>query len=80
LIKNRTNVICASGASVSQYLFQGDYVYVFDPGNCGADLMAVVYNSECSQIGGLGGIAGNNIINGTQFNPNAKFIKTIWTE
>jgi hypothetical protein len=70
--------ICDSGGSVKQFLFQGDYVYVFDPGNCGADLMASVYNSKCQSIGGLGGFAGNVIINGERFDQKGKYIKTIW--
>jgi hypothetical protein len=81
LIKNHSKemFLCETGASAKQYLFQGDYVYVFEPGNCGADMMAPVYNSSCNCIGGLGGIAGNIIINGVRFDQKAKYIKTIWT-
>lgn len=80
LIKNHENemFLCESGASVEQFLFQEDYVYVFDPGDCGADMIAPVYNSNCQHIGGLGGFTGNLIINGVRFDQSAKFIKTIW--
>ena len=71
--------LCETGASVGQYLFQGHIVYVFGPGNCGADMMAPVYNSNCDCIGALGGFAGNLIINGARFDQEAKYIKTIWT-
>ncbi len=82
LIKNHKNemFLCETGASVKQYLFQGDYVYVFDPGNCGADMMAPVYSSDCKYLGGLGGFVGNIIINGVRFDQNSTYIKTIWTD
>jgi hypothetical protein len=81
LIKNNQGAmfLCETGASVNQYSFQGAYVYVFEPGNCGADMMSDVYNSDCELLGGLGGIAGNSIINGVRFDQKATFIKTIWT-
>ena len=71
--------LCETGASVQEYLFQGDFVYVFDPGRCGADMMAVVYSSNCEHLGGLGGFAGNLLINGVRFDQNSTYIKTIWT-
>jgi len=69
---------CDTGARVDQYLFQGKLVYVFDPGNCGADMEAQVYDSSCNKIGALGGFTGNNLINNVLFNQNATFQKTIW--
>lgn len=80
LIKNQNGMfLCETGASVSQYSFQGEDVYVFDPGNCGADMMAPVYSSDCKYLGGLGGFVGNLLINGVRFDKEAKYIKTIWT-
>jgi hypothetical protein len=60
-------------------LLQGDYVYVFEPGNCRADMIAPVCNSSCDCIAGLRGFAGNLIINGVRFDQKANYIKTIWT-
>jgi hypothetical protein len=82
LIKNHKNemFLCETGASVKQYSFLGDYVYVFDPGNCGADMMAPVYSSDCEYLGGLGGFIGNIIISGVRFDQNSTYIKTIWTD
>lgn len=82
LIKNHIGVLtlCETGASVRQYLFQGQDVFVFGPGNCGADMAASVYNDECVVLGGLGGISGNLIINGQRFDQGAIYIKTIWTD
>jgi hypothetical protein len=81
LIRNHKNtvVLCETGASVKQYSFQGNSVYVFDPGTCGADMMAPVYSSDCEYLGGLGGFAGNILIDGVRFDLNSTYIKTIWT-
>jgi hypothetical protein len=75
----KTYSFCKKGGSVSQYSFQNKIVYVFDPGLCGADMAAGVYNESCVNIGILGGIAGINVVNGEIFYGHAKFIKTIWT-
>jgi hypothetical protein len=70
---------CETGASVTQYLFQGEILFVFNPGNCGSDMTADIYNESCISIGYLGGNAGNNIVNGVLFTKVAKFQKTIWS-
>ncbi len=69
---------CNSGAKVSEYTFQGNTVYVFDPGICGADMTSEVANNKCETLGHLGGITGNTKINGEDF-AKAKFVKTIWS-
>jgi hypothetical protein len=80
LIKSSDNImfLCETGAHVDEYIFQGNRVYVFEPGNCGADLQAPVYDSNCNQIGALGGFIGNILINNIPFHLYAKFQKTIW--
>jgi hypothetical protein len=70
--------LCETGAQVDEYLFQGKTVYVFDPGNCGADMQTNVYDSNCNMIGALGGFIGNIYINNVRFDQNAIFQKTIW--
>lgn len=72
--------ICENGASVSQYSFKGGHVYVFSPGNCGADMGANVYNESCQKIGFLGGFAGNYIIDNVNFYEEAVFSKIIWED
>ena len=69
---------CDSGANVKEYEFQGETVYTFWPGNCGADMTSEVTDSDCNSIGHLGGITGNTKINGEEFS-NAKLKKTIWS-
>ena len=63
----KSNLPCESGKSVYRYTFNDRYVYVFNPGNCGADMMADVYDEDCHRICGLGGIAGNLICEGVNF-------------
>jgi len=63
--------------SIREYKFQGEIVYVVDPGSCGADLASGVYDSDCNGIGQIGGISGNTEVNGEDFS-HAKFIRTIW--
>ena len=68
---------CAS-AHVDEMNFQSKTVYVFDPGNCGADMTKDVINTDCKVIGSLGGITGNTKINSTEF-ATAKFVQTVWS-
>ena len=72
--------LCESGASVGQMLFQGEYVYVFYEGSCGADRASSVINQNCEFLGNLGGFAGNTKINGIEFSENAVFQKYIWKQ
>ena len=76
-IKSQT---CDTGASVSEWLFQGEHVYMFADGTCGADFGAAVLNQNCESIGNLGGISGALTINGINFYQNATKIKTIWEQ
>ena len=69
---------CESGKSIYRYQFQGSHVYVFNPGNCGADMMSDVYDEECNVICGLGGIAGNTSCNNEEFSSNATDELLIW--
>ena len=66
-----------SDAKVNEYEFQSAIVYVFEPGSCGADLAAPVYEKNGHELGYLGGIVGNTKINGQEFN-SAKFVRTVW--
>jgi len=74
------NPICDTGASVSEWLFQGEYVYVFADGTCGADIGASVYNQNCEFLEYLGGFAGYTEINGVDFYQNATRLKIIWEQ
>ena len=75
----KNNSICEKGSKIIEYKFQGEIVYVFKNGNCGADLASGVFDIECNALGELGGFAGNTEINGEDF-LNARFRKTIWKQ
>lgn len=70
-------ISCNQGTNVKEYKFQSNRVYVFDPGTCGADMTSEVMDENCNSLGFLGGIAGNNTINGESFD-HAKYIRTVW--
>ena len=72
------NSSCQYGASVKEYKFQGEIVYAFDIGWCGADMPTGIINRDCNSIGSLGGIRGNTIVNGADFS-TAIYLRTIWS-
>ena len=81
LIKHPTGLgLCDSGAFLNLYSFQGQNVYVFHPGQCGADMASTVFSENCENLGILGGIAGNTKINGVEFGQVAVKIKTLWKD
>lgn len=63
--------------SVEEYNFQDNLVYLISQGTCGADLGTTVLDSNCKNIGVLGGFIGNDMINGEDFS-SAVFIRVIW--
>ncbi len=70
---------CSSGATVKQYTFRNQNVYVFDQGTCGADFAQPVLNETCDTLGFLGGISGNGGIQGQNFYATATYVSTIWS-
>ena len=68
---------CDSGATVKEYIFQSQHVFVFDFGPCGADMALPVLNSSCDTLGYLGGFIGNTVINNEEFS-HSVFLSTIW--
>lgn len=75
--ENNTS-LCESGKSLYRYKFQDDLVYVFNPGDCGSDMMSEVFDEDCNRICGLGGIAGNLMCNGENFWDEATDETLIW--
>ncbi|HAB35778.1 MAG TPA: hypothetical protein DCE58_04165 [Cryomorphaceae bacterium] len=69
---------CASGAHLDKYSFQGQPVYLFEPGTCGADMPTYVLDQHCDTLGFLGGFAGFTQIQGIDFASNASFQGSIW--
>ena len=75
--KNNVN-FCETGKSVYRYKFQDQFVYVFNPGNCGADMMSNVYDEDCNLMCNLGGIAGIVLCNDENFSEKAIDETLIW--
>ncbi len=69
--------MCPDTGDVKEYLFQGKQIYVFNPGDCGADMTSEVIDSQCNTLGFLGSITGNTKINNEDFS-NAVYVRTIW--
>jgi hypothetical protein len=69
---------CTSSAHVDEYQFQGQPVYLFEPGTCGADMPTYVLDAQCDTLGFLGGFAGFTQIQGLDFASNSSFQGTIW--
>lgn len=76
-IKEFEEYSLCNDASVEEYNFQGESVFVFQHGTCGRDVSAKVMDSDCNVLGQLGGLDGNDEINGASFS-SATFIKTTW--
>lgn len=68
-----------NGASVKEYVFQNQFVYVFDAA-CGNDMTATVIDEHCNVLGELGGLSGNMTINGVNFEANASYTQTLWSK
>ena len=73
-----SRLTCDSGAQVLRYDFQGEQVYVFDRGNCGADMPLEVYDNHCHKICSLGGIEGNTICDSLIFEENESNRLLLW--
>jgi hypothetical protein len=75
---------CKEGANVQEYIFKektgNKTVYVIDYGNCGADFTFPVIDSDCNELGELGGITGTRDINGQNFYANAEYVRTVWEQ
>ena len=75
----KKTAFCEDGSKVKEYKLQGEIVYLFENGNCGADLASGVFDSECNELGWIGGLTGNTEINGVEFS-TANYRKTIWSQ
>jgi hypothetical protein len=77
LVSFDTNESC-DGATVKRYNFQGNDVFLFDPGQCPEADSIRVMDADCNILGYLGGILGNSHINGVEFYSNSEFEAMVW--
>lgn len=66
----------SSEASVTQYLYNGQNVFSFDPGVVYPDIMTTVVNGNCEVVCQFGGIAGMNTC--PDFSQNAVVVGVVW--
>lgn len=67
-----------SNASVNRFTFQGQFVYLFDRGEC-AEMDSIEVRSEnCDLLGYLGGYLNNANINGLVFFSSAEHDALVW--
>ncbi|MGB0883453.1 MAG: DUF6970 domain-containing protein [Flavobacteriales bacterium] len=71
-------IACYDFARVDKYWYQGEYVYVFFPGDCDEGEISEIKNQNCYSVGYLGGISNNEQVNGQNFYNHAHFEATIW--
>jgi len=77
-IANFGEEVCDTGASVKQYLFQGETTYAIHFGNCIADYHDLILDENCDTLGLIGGFTGSTEINGVDYYATAKLEATIW--
>lgn len=61
---------------VDAYLYQGECVYIIDPGSGYADWLHTAYNEDCQVICEFGGFAGMNTCQ--DFDENTEDLGVIW--
>jgi hypothetical protein len=63
---------------VNRYIFQEKTVYLIDDGMGQLDSQSKITDSNCNELGYLGGMMGNTKINGEDFFATAIHVKTVW--
>ncbi len=71
----RQESLLCKDASVDIYLFQGERVFVVNPGTCGNDLTSSVYDEQCNFLCYLGGFAGIDTCLNVSFSQEAEFVR-----
>ena len=65
-------------AHVDAYFYNGEKVYIFDPGSGYADWLFTAYNQDCEVICEFGGISSLNTC--TEFDNNSEYLGVIWED
>ncbi len=81
-IREKTEMFCKSNSApedeVIEFILQNETVYAFNNANGEADGVVYIYNSECEELGYLGGYLGIRKINGVVFSDSAIFVRHVW--
>ena len=75
--KDKTKDVSNIYASILEYEFQNNVLYVFDLNAGETDARAEIYSSTCSIYGYLGGPEKNVMVNGEDFK-SAVFKRRVW--
>lgn len=75
--KEKTKSTKSNYATILEYEFQNQIVYVFDLNAGETDARADIYTASCSFFGYLGGPEKNTIVNGEDFK-SAVFKRKVW--
>ena len=76
VVFERTQV-CGDDATVNEYSYLNQRVFVLNPGICFSELGSEVINADCASLGYLGGITSNDTISGDDF-IHAELVRTVW--
>jgi len=69
---------CPGTSDLTLWRFQGQDVYCFAYGDCISDTYAEIFNQNCVLLCTLGGISGNNICEGAEWDTSAERISLIY--
>ena len=69
---------CSGSATLELWRFRGQDVYYFNSGTCVSEPFADIFDAECNLLCTLGGISGNGICDGTDWNGNATLTSTLF--
>ena len=83
-IKRLTSPSSSSWAigSVDEYIFQGNFVYAFEPSKNIADASTLIKDVNCNMVCFVGGFGGPGVLlcNGDKFYEKAVLQRNIWKE
>jgi len=65
-----------SGAKLTQYRYNAESVYAFEPGEVYPDILFSVVNEHCAVVCQFGGFAGMNTC--PDFSENAELVGVLW--
>ena len=71
-------VACKNSGDLTTWEFNGELVYCFLIGTCVADGGADIYDANCNFLCTLGGLSGNMVCQGLDWETNAVFIETLY--
>lgn len=69
---------CAGSGDLTIWAFDGEDVFCFNEGTCYSDAMAYIYDADCNLVCTLGGVSGNTLCNGLDWDTNAVYLELVY--